>query len=137
MTNPVDFSYDLTMKFIESYGSESVLDYAPMEDGPHTCVCKPGFTPIFDDEDHLIACFDCKEIDVDCISCSKTDTCDQCGSLDRMLSPDGTKCVDKLNGCTIKPEDQPDLLHIKQGEEGDYYMCPQCSQGYFWSHNLK
>jgi len=53
-----------------------VIDYAPMTDGPHTCVCKPGFTPIFDEDNHLIACFDCKDIDLDCVSCSTTDTCD-------------------------------------------------------------
>lgn len=137
MTNPVDFSYDLTYKFVSSYGSEGVITYAPMVDGPYQCVCLPGFTPIFDEEEHLIQCFDCKEIDYDCISCSNTETCDACGTENKMLSPDGTRCVDKLNGCKVKFEDQPELLIIKEDEEEAYYRCPSCQEGYFWNQDLK
>ena len=75
-----------------------------MEDGPHVCVCKAGFTPILDQDDNLVECFDCKEIDIDCDVCSSKDTCDECGSEDKMLSPDGTKCIDKLFGCKVKFE---------------------------------
>ncbi len=138
MTNPVDFSYDLTYKFLLSYGEEGLVDYAPMEDGPHQCVCLPGFTPILDEDDNLVECFDCREIDLDCVQCSTKDTCELCGTEDRILSPDGTHCVDKLYGCKVKFESQPDNLWIKEDKDGhQFYMCPECKEGYFWNTELR
>lgn len=70
MTNPIDFSYDLTFDFLDSYGEEGLIDYTPRADGPHFCQCAAGFNPIFDENENLVECFDCKEIDIDCIACS-------------------------------------------------------------------
>ena len=103
-TNSVDFSYKQQFDFIDSYGEIGLPEFAIQEDGPHQCICQDGFASFTDDDDNLVACFDCKNIDLDCISCSNTEVCDVCGTENKMLTPDGTSCIDKLYGCKIKFE---------------------------------
>jgi hypothetical protein len=112
LTNSYDFSSAIEYEFFDTYGEAGTLEYSLRKDGPHTCVCPAGFLSMFDEDDVLEECFDCREIDHDCAICSSKTECDACGSTDKMLSPDNTQCVDKLNGCKTKFEDQPNHLWI-------------------------
>ena len=44
-----------------------------------------------------------------------------------MLSPDSATCVEKIQGCVISEEDQPDLLILSSNA----YVCPKCLPGYY------
>jgi len=50
-----------------------------------------------------------------------------------MLIPDGSKCIEKLFGCSVKVEDQPKNLRVVNVDGQQEYVCPDCSDGYFWN----
>jgi hypothetical protein len=127
------FMYDSTVwDTVIANGLVSPGSYdLPKIDGPYTCVCKEGFGWSEDDKE----CKDCSEIHYNCIDCSSSETCTECGSFLKMVSPDGSTCVDKITGCQISNDMQPELLREVTGRDGERrWICPDCKEGYFWNY---
>jgi len=50
-----------------------------------------------------------------------------------MLTPNGDKCVYKLEECQVGKFEQPQDLIVN--EELNQYECPKCKKGYWWNAN--
>jgi hypothetical protein len=81
------------------YDPEHTKEYMKLAQ-TNEVVCAPGFIQLADK-----SCFDCKNLDNNCASCSgttkETVTCDFCGSNLKMVAPDTFRCVDKIKGCKV------------------------------------
>lgn len=133
--NPIAYNFedwDLLYHYIFNGVSQVSLRQfeLPHDDTPLTCQCLPGHEMLADG-----SCLDCSSrFGYGCSSCSETE-CLSCSSNKKMLATDGLSCVDKLVGCTVRFEFQPEQLLINPDGE---YVCPKCKTGYFWNkHELR
>lgn len=118
------------------------------ENGPFECKCDEENGFVWDAELDDGSCFNCANIrgpfeDATnvgkCAACHYEDSwvCDACEDDDFMLSPNGDRCVWKIENCEISTYEQPmnafGIHTLNVDLDLNRWICQDCSDGFFFN----